>query len=237
MEVHHHPKVEKKNFKEYFLEFLMIFLAVTLGFFAENLREHFVEQKNSQGYLEAFQQELLHNKRIVHDYDSLYTKAISANDSISLIFFEKRENQSLSTIGKLYLSARRTITAPIDVAAYQQLVNSGGLKYIHSIELKDSMAHYAGLIQRFEAYNSIVNANRSALYPAITSIDDYHDLNIDGRIPQVSLFPALDEKERRTQYNYYKIVSIQFSSDKKILKQLNSSNEFLLAMVKNELNK
>ncbi len=25
MEVHHHPKVEKKNFKEYFLEFVMIF--------------------------------------------------------------------------------------------------------------------------------------------------------------------------------------------------------------------
>jgi hypothetical protein len=27
MEVHHHPKVEKKNFKEYFLECLMIFLS------------------------------------------------------------------------------------------------------------------------------------------------------------------------------------------------------------------
>jgi hypothetical protein len=39
MEVHHHLHVEKKNFKEYFLEFLMIFLAVTLGFFAENIRE------------------------------------------------------------------------------------------------------------------------------------------------------------------------------------------------------
>ena len=32
MEVHHHPQVEKKNFREYFLEFLMIFLAVTMGF-------------------------------------------------------------------------------------------------------------------------------------------------------------------------------------------------------------
>jgi hypothetical protein len=32
MEVHHHPKAEKKNFKEYFFEFIMIFLAVTLGF-------------------------------------------------------------------------------------------------------------------------------------------------------------------------------------------------------------
>ena len=41
MEVHHHPKVEKKGFKEYFLEFLMIFLAATMGFFAENLREYF----------------------------------------------------------------------------------------------------------------------------------------------------------------------------------------------------
>ena len=30
MEVHHHPQVEKKGFKGYFLEFLMIFLAVTI---------------------------------------------------------------------------------------------------------------------------------------------------------------------------------------------------------------
>ena len=48
MEVHHHPDLhhKKKNFTEYFLEFLMIFLAVTLGFFAENVREHFDEEKN-----------------------------------------------------------------------------------------------------------------------------------------------------------------------------------------------
>src|SRR6185312_4232822 len=40
MEVHHHPNIEKKNFKEYLLEGLMIFLAVTMGLFAESLREH-----------------------------------------------------------------------------------------------------------------------------------------------------------------------------------------------------
>ena len=42
MEVHHHPDLhhKKKKFKEYFLEFLMIFLAVTMGFFAESLTEH-----------------------------------------------------------------------------------------------------------------------------------------------------------------------------------------------------
>src|ERR1035437_1981901 len=46
MEVHKHPHhiTHKKKWGEYFLEFLMIFLAVTLGFFAENLREYFKDK-------------------------------------------------------------------------------------------------------------------------------------------------------------------------------------------------
>ena len=55
MEVHHHPTVDKKNFKEYFLEFLMIFLAVTMGFFAENIRKYFSERKTAKEYLEAYE--------------------------------------------------------------------------------------------------------------------------------------------------------------------------------------
>jgi hypothetical protein len=53
MEVHHHPDPnhKRKNFREYFLEFLMIFLAVTLGFFAENLREHFAYSNKQKIYI------------------------------------------------------------------------------------------------------------------------------------------------------------------------------------------
>src|SRR5215831_3659080 len=58
MEVHHHPKVEKKKFKEYFLEFLMIFLAVTLGFFAENIREHQVEATREVKYIKSLTEDL-----------------------------------------------------------------------------------------------------------------------------------------------------------------------------------
>ena len=58
MEVHHHPHVEKKNFKEYFLEFLMIFLAVTLGFFAENLREHITESNQEKEFAQELYIEL-----------------------------------------------------------------------------------------------------------------------------------------------------------------------------------
>jgi hypothetical protein len=58
MEVHHHPHVEKKSFKEYLLEGLMIFLAVSLGFIAENIREHITENAIAHEMAEHFYQEL-----------------------------------------------------------------------------------------------------------------------------------------------------------------------------------
>src|SRR5882672_1590327 len=51
MEVHHHPDIEKKRFKEYLLEGLMIFIAVTLGFFAESLREHINDNEKEHKYI------------------------------------------------------------------------------------------------------------------------------------------------------------------------------------------
>ncbi|SRR5579871_380961 len=58
MEVHHHPHVDKKGFKEYFLEFLMIFLAVTLGFFAESYREYLSERSKEKEYINSLLEDL-----------------------------------------------------------------------------------------------------------------------------------------------------------------------------------
>jgi hypothetical protein len=51
MEVHHHANHgDKKNWKSYFWEFLMLFLAVTLGFFVENQREHYIEHVRAKDF-------------------------------------------------------------------------------------------------------------------------------------------------------------------------------------------
>src|SRR5450631_853148 len=57
MEVHHHPEVGKKNFKEYLLEGVMIFLAVTMGFLAESLRENLNDKEKEKEYISS----LVHN--------------------------------------------------------------------------------------------------------------------------------------------------------------------------------
>ena len=54
MEVHHpHHPTHKKNWKEYIVEFVMLFTAVTLGFFAENAREHMAEKAKKKELLMA----------------------------------------------------------------------------------------------------------------------------------------------------------------------------------------
>ncbi len=86
MEVHHHPHVEKKNFKEYFLEFLMIFLAVTMGCFAENIREHFVEERQQKEYVLSFYEDL---------------KTDSANIS-TIIDFNQQKLDGLKNVSNCY---------------------------------------------------------------------------------------------------------------------------------------
>jgi len=82
MEVHHHPHIEKKNFKEYFLEFLMIFLAVTLGFFAESLREHLVNSEKERTYIESIIQDLKRDTaeatRVIASQSLIFKKMDSA---------------------------------------------------------------------------------------------------------------------------------------------------------------
>jgi hypothetical protein len=52
MEVHHKAHVPK-NLKEYFLEGLMIFFAVTMGFLAESLREHIIESEREEAFMHS----------------------------------------------------------------------------------------------------------------------------------------------------------------------------------------
>ena len=61
MEVHHHPELphgDKKNFREYLLEGLMIFIAVFMGFVAENIREHISDNSKEKNYARSLYSDL-----------------------------------------------------------------------------------------------------------------------------------------------------------------------------------
>ncbi len=70
MEVHPHGHVHSdKKWKEYLFQFVMLFLAITLSFFVENQREHYIEHQPHHGpvFIKPPTEETL---------DQLYTNAL-----------------------------------------------------------------------------------------------------------------------------------------------------------------
>jgi hypothetical protein len=242
MEVHHHPDLhhKKKNFKEYFLEFLMIFLAVTLGFFAENVREHFDEEKTTKQYLEDFRQELLQNKDLYQRYDSVFARRIPATDTLINIFINKKENDDLTKTARLIENTRMVFVSTISKAAYDQMVNSGGLKYIHNTAFRDSLIIYEGGIYDFDKYNEIVDDYRSDAFPDISSIEPLYSMSsLFTQDTNVALAPfvTLSQKERTEILNFYSIYLVRYISDKNIAHRLNKMNDELIKMLDIMLNK
>ena len=242
MEVHHHPKVEKKNFKEYFLEFLMIFLAVTLGFIAENIREHITETKSAHQYLESYRNDLLQNQRRLKIYDSLYTNGLPVYDSIVSIFYEKTENKNLAVLSRLLLDGQKNIVITINTPTYQQLISSGSMRYLENANLKDSIANYEDRINFLINYNDRLISTLDNQLEDVSKIEDMHDFwNRHknpigyGYTPDMQPF-NLTKEERNFIIEYNKLFSIQAIYVSYILKNLLRSNDALVKLINKELN-
>src|SRR5437762_9437930 len=82
MEVHHHPKAEKKNFKEYFLEFVMIFFAVTMGFVAENIRENISDREREKDFMKSLVKDIRDDMSTINEQQKIYEERLVLLDSL-----------------------------------------------------------------------------------------------------------------------------------------------------------
>jgi hypothetical protein len=132
MEVHHHSKVEKKRFKEYFLEFIMIFLAVTMGFFAETIRENFTEHQRAKEFAESMLQDLRQDTAQLKSYRAYFDFAASTTDTLQQLLANAEPADIPS--GKLYwyglFGGAHAYFVPND-QTFQQMKSSGSLRYFN----------------------------------------------------------------------------------------------------------
>ena len=146
MEVHHHTHAShgKKNWKSYFWEFLMLFLAVFCGFLAENQREHMVEHQREKKFIKSLVSDLevetvrlknillQRNSRsgMLDSFVTLLNKQDAAAYGRYLYYFN-----SFATRGPAF---RYT---PVD-GTMQQLKNAGNLRLITKSVVNDSIIAY-----------------------------------------------------------------------------------------------
>jgi CDP-glycerol glycerophosphotransferase (TagB/SpsB family) len=109
MEVHHHPHVEKKNFKEYFLEFLMIFLAVTMGFFAEQMRESVADHNREKEFMKSMLEDLKTDTAKINSFSMQANVALTQMDSLIHLM----QSRDRAKYGKTMYYFGRTITTKL----------------------------------------------------------------------------------------------------------------------------
>ena len=194
MEVHAHSHSARKKWTHYFWEFLMLFLAVTLGFLVENQREHYIEHQRAKSYAANMYQEL---KKDTLDLHTLIVETLdlcAKLDTFCLLWQTKPVNTSTGML--YYYSNYTTYGAPFSPnnATLEQLKNSGNLRdfsrevsnkiseydrFLRHLdkELNTAMSEYQKMTQlRLQIFDGLVAADFYASNPG-TRRDSLFSLN------------------------------------------------------------
>jgi len=140
---HHHGGHQTKKWKEYITEFLMLFTAVTLGFFAENQREHYIEHLREKQYMQSLYEDLKKDTIELSTLKRLYTGQMNRIDTTIELFRVADWNDS--TLTKLYL-LNLTVLGNRGLNLMErtsvQLQNAGGMRLIQNAKISDEIANY-----------------------------------------------------------------------------------------------
>jgi len=139
MEVHHPHHIPKK-LKEYLTEFLMLFAAVTLGFLAENQREHYVEKLREKELATNLYMEMRADSI---DLEKVIQFRIRKENYLNYLYenyagdVDDSVQQKKFQIAKfLGVTANSAITFEPRQAILKQLESSGMLRYFKDTKLQ-----------------------------------------------------------------------------------------------------
>ncbi len=199
MEVHHHPHVEKKSFKEYLLEGLMIFLAVSMGFIAEGLREHIGDREKEKQFMESLSHDLSTDVKNLERIQLLNAKRAPYLDSFMTIL-SKGDLQSntryLYYYNTIAVRTAPTIFHPTD-GTMAQLKNTGNLRLVikknvsdsiiaYDVAIRDLVRYQSGIPELIAEYRSVAQSVFDGAYltQMIDSSINYHVLTYNPPIRQ-----------------------------------------------------
>ncbi|MEO7393991.1 MAG: hypothetical protein ABIU11_03565 [Chitinophagaceae bacterium] len=203
MEVHHHAHHEgKKNWKSYFWEFLMLFLAVFCGFLAEYQLEHVIENGREKQFIYSLAGDV---KKDITQGDSLQIKnqiSVKLCDSLLTLLSSKEIIANSNFAYSLWRSVNGFIDFVPNDGTIQQLKNSGALRLIRKKDVVDKLMEYNKVTELIKIHQLAMNSflfqdtKKSELFD-IPNLDNNSERN---NIPLLST----DKKTLSGGYSYIK---------------------------------
>ena len=143
MEVHHpHHPTHKKKWAEYLLEFLMLFLAVFLGFIAENLREISVEKHRAKEYMHSLIEDLEADTANIQSTISLAEAMKKQTENLVELINNGLDKSEIAQLYRLNLITGKVVQVSFEDRTSSQLKNSGSLRMVKNSTIADSIRSY-----------------------------------------------------------------------------------------------
>jgi hypothetical protein len=141
MEVHAHShNHEKKTWKAYFWEFLMLFLAVFCGFLAENQREHMVEHNREKKYARELLSDLRADSAFLVKLSTYLDSTLRWNEEFDSVMSSGTADNYNILMG--YIKLQFIISMSPTTATYSEMRSSGSFRYIQNDELARLLKKY-----------------------------------------------------------------------------------------------
>ncbi|MFM2250432.1 MAG: hypothetical protein RLZZ358_1359 [Bacteroidota bacterium] len=160
----------KKHLGSYAVEFVLLFSAVTLGFFAENYREGLVERKTEKMYLQSLIKDLGQDTLKI-DY-SIRSKEIKDQYFDTLYTILYQTPRPWPTRKLYYISRYLLIREPFygTMGTIHQLENAGGFKLIQDENLVDKINAYSAAKEKLNQIQLVRDQNTLPFKEAIGNV-------------------------------------------------------------------
>jgi hypothetical protein len=222
----------RKRLKDYLQEGLMIFVAVVMGFLAENVREGIGNREKEGQYMRSY------IKNLEQDSTMLQRSIFDNNHKIiyldSLISFSRKDISTVSNRVAFYYFCIRTIGYYSEFsnndATFLQLTNSGGLRLIKKDHVADSIAEYAARLKNiYGAEGVYAKATEAATMAAHEVLDFtvvYDSVYYKLDRPTGVFIPLISEDKQKVKLLYNRI-SFERAATQNYVNELKSLNPFL----------
>jgi hypothetical protein len=137
-------KRQPKNWTKYFFEFLMLFLAVTLGFLVDNYREGIADRNLESQHIQSLLSDLKQDTTMFRRQGRDLKQVIGMCDSVITLL--KKTDRTAHDRQRLYFLSRRMMprVSPhfVNDRAFEEMRSSGALRLIHHKNIADSISKY-----------------------------------------------------------------------------------------------
>jgi len=244
MEVHQHSHTPRKKWTHYLWEFLMLFLAVTLGFLVENQREHYVEHQREKQFIQSLFNDIKADTANLGRIINARTVKGHAIDSLS--YFVNSDSSKYFTKQIYFYAASIARTLPYrfvpNDGTIQQLKNSGAFRLIRKRIVVDSISKYdvnvRNLLSQWLVEEGLIEHYRDAATKMFDALvfDPMLDENVAVIGPpkgNPSMQPYTKRELYEWNYRVYGIKAIN-KANRRDFKSLLIQAEDLLAILKKE---